>query len=79
MTSRPKVTSYVKKLADDLAPGGHVMSTNMADDLIMSTKMAVDLLMQKVNRYGGRPCPRRSRDVNKYVGRPTFYVNKYGG
>ena len=58
MTSGPEVTSYYTNMADDLATGGHVMSTNMADDL----------LMQKINKHGGRPCPRRSRDVNKYDG-----------
>ena len=29
-----------------------------------------------VYKHGGRPCPRRSRDVNKYGGLPTYYVTK---
>ena len=53
-------------MADDLARGDHVISTNMEDELlIMSTKMADDLLMQNLNKYGERTCPRLSRDVKK--------------
>ena len=35
MTSGPEVT-YVHNMADDLDPGGHVMTTNMAGDLLIT-------------------------------------------
>ena len=41
-------------MANELAPGDHVISTNMAYDLLlMPTKMADDPLMQNVKKYGG--------------------------
>jgi hypothetical protein len=35
MTSEPEVTSRLQNMADDVASGGHVMLTIMADDLII--------------------------------------------
>jgi hypothetical protein len=35
----------VKNMADDLAPGGHVMKTNMTDDLILADGVALNLTL----------------------------------
>ena len=63
-------------MADDLASGGYVMSTKMADKLISADSVALNLTLKSdskqmtlyVYKDGGRLCLRRSRDVNTHGG-----------